>query len=266
MNTIILFIKGLIIGIGKIIPGVSGAVLAIILNVYDEGLNRIVNIFNDFRKNIFYLISIGLGICVGIVLFSNVINYFLGNYYVITMLFFVGLILGGILNILKEVDKRDYIYVIVTILFFCIISFFNINNDYIIKNNFYDYVMFYIGGVIEVCGTVIPGVSSTALLLILGIYDDVIVSIGNISNFLFNYRVLFPFGLGIICSFYFVVKFISICLNKHKKKTYSVILGLVISSVIVLVVKIFFNSVLIFELIIGLIFMIIGIVISNLLG
>ena len=50
------------------------------------------------------------------------------------------------------------------------------------------------------------------------INNDVIVSIGNISNFVFNYRVLIPFGLGIICSFYFVVKFISICLNKHKKK------------------------------------------------
>lgn len=266
MNTIILFIKGLIIGIGKIIPGVSGALLAIILNVYNEGLNKIVNIFCDFKKNILYLITIGIGIITGIIIFSNIINYMLNNYYVITMLFFIGLILGGILNILKEVDKKDYIYTVITIIIFCIISLLNINNDYIIKNNFYDYIIFFIGGIIETCGTVIPGLSSTALLLILGIYDNVISAIGNVSSFIIDYKILIPFGIGIVSSLYFVTKIISMCLNKHKKKTYSVILGLIISSVIILIVKTFASSVLVLELIIGLIFMIIGIVISSLLG
>ena len=92
MKYIILFIKGLIIGIGKIIPGVSGAVLAMILKVYDDGINSIVNIFKNPKKNILFLLNIGLGILIGIVLFSNVINYTLKNYYVITMLFFIGLI------------------------------------------------------------------------------------------------------------------------------------------------------------------------------
>ena len=55
MNTIILFIKGLLIGIGKIIPGVSGAVLAIILKVYDDGIDAIVNFFYNPKKNILFL-------------------------------------------------------------------------------------------------------------------------------------------------------------------------------------------------------------------
>lgn len=266
MNTIILFVKGLIIGIGKVIPGVSGAVLAIILNVYDEGLNKIVNIFNDFKKNIIYLFTVGLGVICGIVIFSNVINYALNKYYVITMLFFVGLIVGGISSIIREVNKKDYLYTVIVIVIFCLISFLNINNNYIVKGNFYDYIIFFIGGIIESCGTVIPGLSSTALLLILGIYDKVINAIGNVSNFIIDFKILIPFGIGIVSSLYFITRFISLCLNRYRKKTYSVILGLVIFSVIVLVVKTFSDSVLIFDLIMGLIFMIVGIVISSFLG
>ena len=266
MNTIILFIKGLLIGIGKIIPGVSGAVLAIILKVYDDGIDAIVNFFYNPKKNILFLINVGLGILLGIVLFSNVINYTLNNYYVITMLFFIGLINGGIPNILKEVDKKDYKYTLIIIIIFTIISLLNIDNNYVFKNNFLDYIMFFIGGIIETCGTVIPGLSSTALLLILGIYNNVIESIGNLTNLLINYKVLIPFVLGILCSLIFVSKGISISLKKYKKKNYSIILGLVLSSIIILVVKTFTYPVKIFELLMGLIFMIIGIIISSILG
>jgi len=263
---IILFLKGLIIGIGKIIPGVSGAVLAIILNVYDEGINSIVNLFKNFKKNILFLFSVGVGILFGIVLFSNIINYSLNNYYVITMLFFVGLIIGGIPCVLKEVNKKDYIYVFIIFIILTIFSCFNINNNYILKNNFSDYIIFFIGGIIETCGTIIPGLSSTAMLFILGIYNIVIESISNISNFIINYKVLFPFCLGIISSLFFVSKGISICFNKYKNKTYSIILGLVLSSVVVLIIKTFTNPIYLLDLFIGLVFMIIGIIISSILG
>ena len=266
MKNIILFIKGLLIGIGKIIPGVSGAVLAIILKVYDEGIEIIVNFFSNPKKNIIYLLNIGFGILLGIILFSNIINYFLNKYYTVTMLFFIGLIQGGIPSILKEVDKKDYIYTIIITIIITLISVLNINNNYIIKNNFIDYIMFFIGGIIESCGTVIPGLSSTAMLLILGIYNIIIESIGNITNLIINYRVLIPFILGVLSSLIFVSKGVSISLKKHKKKTYSIILGLVISSIIVLIIKTFTYPTNILNLLIGLIFMIIGIIISSILG
>lgn len=266
MKYLILFIKGLVIGIGKIIPGVSGAVIAIILKVYDEALDKIVNFFNNPKKNIIYLLNIGLGILLGIILFSNIINYTLNKYYTITMLFFIGLIQGGIPSILKEVDKKDYIYTIIITIIITLISVLNINNNYIIKNNFIDYIMFFIGGIIETCGTVIPGLSSTAMLLILGIYNIIIESIGNITNLIINYKVLIPFILGILTSLIFVSKGVAISLKKHKKKTYSIILGLVLSSVIVLIIKTFTYHTNILNLLIGLIFMILGIIISSVLG
>ena len=266
MKNIILFIKGLLIGIGKIIPGVSGAVLAIILKVYDDGIDKIVNFFSNPKKNILYLLNIGLGILLGIILFSNIIDYTLSKYYTITMLFFIGLIQGGIPSILKEVEKKDYIYTIIIIIIFTAISLLNIDNNYIIKNTFIDYIIFFIGGIIETCGTVIPGLSSTAMLLILGIYNIIIESIGNITNLIINYKVLIPFILGILSSLIFVSKGISISLKKYKKKTYSIILGLILSSIIVLIVKTFTYPTNLLNLLIGLIFMILGIIISSILG
>ena len=256
MKTITLFIKGIIIGIGKIIPGVSGAVLAIILKVYDEGLNSIINFFKNPKQNILFLTKIGLGILVGIILFSNIINYTLTNYYVITMLFFIGLIIGGIPSILKEVDKKDYIYSLIT----------NINNNYLITNTYKDYLVFFLGGITEALGTVIPGLSSTALLLILGIYNTLITKISNISKLIIDLKILLPFTIGLILGLILISKLIIYLLNKHKKKTYSIIIGLLISSIITLIIKTFLITPSLIELLIGLLLMIIGIIISNILG
>ena len=121
MKSMILFIKGIIIGIGKIVPGVSGAVLAVILKVYDKGINAIVNFKNDIKNNIKFLICNGLGIGIGIILFSKIIVFMLDNYYVYTMLLFIGIIIGGIPSITKEITRKNYKYVFITLIFTTII-------------------------------------------------------------------------------------------------------------------------------------------------
>ena len=84
------FLKGFVIGIGKIIPGVSGAVLAIIMGVYDKAIYYICNFKSNVYEGSKYLVSLGIGIIVSIILFSKIISYCLSEYYVITMLFFIG--------------------------------------------------------------------------------------------------------------------------------------------------------------------------------
>ena len=257
MSTFILFLKGIVIGIGKVIPGVSGAILAISFNIYDKGIDSITNFFKDVKNNSLFLLKIGTGILLGIILFSKIINYTLTNYYTITMLFFIGLIIGGIGNIRKEVSSKYYIYTIITLLVFTFISILNINNNYILKNNFIDNIVLFVGGIIESLSTVIPGLSSTAMLLIMGIYNIIISAVSNL-----NIKILFPFILGIISSIYFIIKFISYTLNNYKQQTYSVILGLLLSNIIILIFKTFTYKTNITNLIIGLLLMIIGIFIS----
>ena len=102
------FIKGFIIGIGKIIPGVSGAMLATIMGVYDKAIFYICNFKNNIKAAIKYLFPIGIGVIVSIILFSKIISLCLDKYYVITMLFFIGLIIGGFSFIVNKVNKKDY--------------------------------------------------------------------------------------------------------------------------------------------------------------
>ena len=138
------FIKGFIIGIGKIIPGVSGAMLATIMGVYDKSIFYICNFKNNIKAAIKYLFPIGIGVIVSIILFSKIISLCLDKYYVITMLFFIGLIIGGFSFIVNKVNKSDYYISIISFVIFFLIVILNINNSYVIKNNFFDFIMFFV--------------------------------------------------------------------------------------------------------------------------
>ena len=101
-----LIIKGFIIGLGKIIPGVSGSMLAISLGIYEEIIEKISSITKNFRKNIEYLAKISIGIILAIILTSKIIVKCLNHYYFPTMLLFIGLITGGIPNQLKKTKLK----------------------------------------------------------------------------------------------------------------------------------------------------------------
>ena len=253
------FIKGFIIGIGKIIPGVSGAMLATIMGVYDKSIFYISNFKNNIKTAIKYLFPIGIRVIVSIILFSKIISLCLDKYYVITMLFFIGLIFGGFSFIVNKVNKSDYYISIIRFIIFSLIVILNINNSYVIKNNFFDFIMFFVSGIFEAIGSIIPGISGTALLMLFGTYDIIVYSIGNITNI----RIIIPFVIGTIVTVILLVKVVDYLFRKHNNKMYAFILGMFISSVVLLIIQIFKTKVYISDLIIGIIFMICGIVISN---
>ena len=97
------FLKGIIIGVAKIIPGLSGAVLMISFNLYDKAICAITNFFDDVKGNFLFLFNLGLGIGLGIVGFSRVLSYFIVNYYVV-----LSIIEGVLLSIIVKnyVNKR----------------------------------------------------------------------------------------------------------------------------------------------------------------
>ena len=85
-------------------PGVSGALLAINFKVYDRIVESLVNFFSDWKKNLRFLVELGLGIIIAIILFSNGIRYLLNNYNFLMMMLFMGLIGGGSYNYIRRVS------------------------------------------------------------------------------------------------------------------------------------------------------------------
>ena len=137
------FFKGFIVGIGKIIPGVSGAMLAISMGIYDKALNYICSFNSNKKESIKYLFPIGLGIILSIIFFSRIISLFLDRFYLITMLFFVGLIIGGVPMIVCGVKKKDYYISIISFIIFFLISIFNLDNVYVNSGGIIDFFVFF---------------------------------------------------------------------------------------------------------------------------
>ena len=145
-------------------------------------------------------------------------------------------------EIIKKVKKQDNIIVGTSFIIFFIISISNLNSNYILKGNILDIIILFISGLLEAIGTVVPGVSSSALLMILGTYNIILSSIGNITSIsviLTNIKIIIPFLLGVFLGIITLIKIIDYLLKKHENKLYSFVLGVLLSSIILLIIKVF---------------------------
>lgn len=270
---LVLFIKGFIIGIGKIIPGVSGAILAIILGVYEEGVKTINNFFSNVYKNTKFLGSLGSGAVIAIILFSNVIKYMLDNFYLPTMLLFIGLILGGIPTLIAKIEHQssNIISKLIFLLIFLLVislSFLSGNNEFIFIDNVNHFIYLVIIGIIDAATMIIPGISGTALLMLLGCYNTIIDALSNLTDLAmisYNLKILIPFVIGIIIGIIITVKIMTYLFCHYETKTYYAIMGFALSSVFLLLVETFNNSYNIVNIIFSLFLLVIGYKISRLL-
>ena len=260
MSNIVLIIKGLIIGLAKVMPGVSGAILAISMGVYDKGINAITRFFDNIKENIKFLFFIGIGIIIAIILGSNIVYFLLNNYYVITMLFFMGLIFGSTPKIISKVDKSIKGIMISFIIFIIITLLTNLNiNNNSVSNSI---IIYLISGLIDAFGMVVPGISSTALLMVIGTYNNIIYSLSSIENIIINLNILIPYGIGIFIGIIVTSIVINYLFKKYNKLTFSFILGVILSTLLTLLLKIFSYHINIKDLVIGVLLLSLGIIIS----
>lgn len=232
-----LIMKGMIIGIGKIIPGVSGSLLAISLGVYEKAIDSLININKD-SKNIVFLGKIGIGILISIIFFSKIILYFLNNYYLYTMIFFIGLMMGNIpssIKIVKQAKKKDIIYLLLSLLLVYIIYKFKSPIVYSPNISFNNFIIIFMLGVTDAITMIVPGISGTALFMMLNCYHFIIDLFSNLFS-----KIYFTvtFGIGVIIGILITGYIMNKLLTKHKEKVHLVILGFTISSLIVLLIPI----------------------------
>lgn len=242
-NILNLFIKGIIIGIGKVIPGVSGSVIAIMLGIYDKGVYALNHIFEDFINNFVFLLITGLGILISIIFGSKIILIFLNKYNFFIMSFFLGLILNSVYEFKKEIQlskKNIYIVFIISIISLLICSL-GINNVYNYKFTFWDNLFLIFVGVLEATTMIIPGISGTAVMMILGVYNLLLSTFSNlysIDYISYNLLILLPFILGFILGFILITRIVEkFILNNDKSKIY--ILGFILGSFFILSYKTF---------------------------
>lgn len=240
------FIKGFILGIANVIPGVSGGTMAVSMGLYELILSSIGNFFKDIKGNFIKLLPIILGILVAIVSTSKLVTYALTNYKAQTLCLFIGLIFGGVSLIMRKIKGKGSKtnYLIFFVIFFFVISL-NFLKTGLIEISFanmgiIDYLLLLLIGFIASSAMVIPGISGSFILMVLGYYDKIIYTISTITDFSklgSNLLILVPFGIGVIIGIVFMAKLITNLIKKYETKTYFAIMGFVLSSVVVLLLQ-----------------------------
>ena len=231
LQNLILFLKGLIIGIGKVMPGVSGSVLAVLLNVYYETISRINNIFDNFKDNFRYFSLLGIGIFVSITIGSKVVLYLYNMYQSFMLILFIGLLSCSLIKLYINTEgKNNILIVIIT----CIITilFKNVSFPiYIYKNTFNDNLYVFILGIIESLSLTIPGLSGSSIYLLLGTYNLIL----NIYSHIFNITSFYFFS-ALLIGLLINIRLIYYLLKKHPLIIKNVILIFSISSLIYLII------------------------------
>lgn len=282
MNLIKDFLKGILIGVANIIPGVSGGTMAVSMGVYDQLISAITGIVKNFKRSMRILLPILLGAVAGIGGLSFIIKYMLENYPMQTSTLFIGLILGGLPVLFSHVKgaKVGVPHVVLFIIFFAIVvgmAVFNGSADSAtdIAVNFGTVIQLFFVGVIASATMIIPGVSGSLVMMILGFYNIIISNISTTLTALANFDmpgllhgvgIFLPLGLGIIAGIVIVAKIIEWLFAKQPILTYSAIFGLVIASPIAIIYKIGFDSVSVGGVIVSIITFAIGFAVAYFLG
>ena len=242
---IFLFIKGIILGISFVIPGVSGGTLAVLMGIYEELIEAASNFYksvSDFKKYFMYLLPIGLGVVFSVSVFARIIKFGLDKAPIITILIFLGMIIGGIPSLCKNVNGykitiKDISLMLVGMLIVLSMLIFHKSSNLVTFDNMnmYGYVILFFVGMLAAVTMVVPGISGSFTLMLIGYYEPVLNMVNEITafkNLSTNIILMCVFMLGVVLGIVFVSKIIDWCLKHYKKETYYAIIGFVLSSIV----------------------------------
>ncbi|PKL86948.1 MAG: hypothetical protein CVV22_02330 [Ignavibacteriae bacterium HGW-Ignavibacteriae-1] len=254
IDFILTFLKGVLIGIANIIPGVSGGTMAFILGIYKELTEAVGFYFQNREKRKQYtilLLKIGLGAVVGVVLFARLFTFLLEDATTAqyTYIFFIGLIVGAVPFILNlhhdmKVNPKRLIIFVVAIAAVIVTSYFgqksggegNMTPEIVYKFgdfftittiDFFYALWLIFCGFVGAVSMVLPGFSGSALLVSLGVYYNILHFVDN--RMLVQLALM---GIGVLPGLIVASKVINKLMEKYPPETYYFILGLIVASVI----------------------------------
>ena len=238
-------LRGVMIGIANAIPGVSGGTMMVSMGIYDKIISSVTGILHNIKKSIKTLLPYIIGMMLGIVGLSFVIEYLFDTFPLQTALLFIGLILGGLPIIFGKLKGKAFSIpnAVAFIAFFALIILLQVigggdENQVTLVLSAGMVVELFVVGVIAAATMVIPGVSGSMILMLLGFYTPVIemvtttvkaLAAGEWQTVGHQILLIIPFGVGVVLGVFAIAKLIEVLLAKKEALTYSAILGLVVT-------------------------------------
>lgn len=226
------FLKGVAISISQLVPGVSGGTIAMILGIYDKLLHAVNNIIKDFKNQYMILLQVGLGAVFGIFFFSKIVKMLFDKYPIPIGYLFIGVILGGAPLMFKKAtvngfNKKNILYLVLGIVVVLMMGTPDNDASAVITNlNFINFIWLFIGGVVVAIALILPGISGSFMLYILGLYNTVMTAVSDV-----NIPILLTLALGGIVGTLLTARIIELLLIKFPEQTYILIFGFILGSV-----------------------------------
>lgn len=266
-DKMVLFVKGIVLGISFIIPGVSGGTLAVLMGIYEDLIEAAGNFYKsvkNFKKYFLYLLPIGFGVVFSVAICARIIKFGLEKAPIATMLIFLGLILGGLPKLFKSVSKKaglkEVLLMLVGVVIVGGMLFIDKGSSNVSFSNMsvVGYILLFLVGMLASGTMVVPGISGSFTLMLIGYYEPILNVINDLTafkNLSSNVLVIIPFVLGIAIGIVVIAKIIDFMLRKYHAATYYVIIGFVLASVISVMYQLFQYSYNFIHLIVGLVLM-----------
>lgn len=232
--------KGFLMGIVELVPGVSSGTMALLLGIYDQFLGAISRIVSKYYKQaLAFLLPLVIGMAIAILTMSSVLDYFLQNHTIPTHWFFMGMVLGvipmmiRISNVKTEFRAIHFILIFIGIGILYAMSLFNADAPPASSAGMgiADLIKYFLTGILAASMMLLPGISGSLVMLILGVYPIVIYAINEFTSLNFEVLpILISTGLGIVTGILVASRIISHLLKNYTYLTYAGIIGLLFGS------------------------------------
>jgi len=277
-----MILNGVMMGVANIIPGVSGGTMAVSMGIYDKMIHAATHLFSEFKKSMKILIPIVIGMGIGIVVLARIIEYMFAKVPFQTNLLFIGLIIGGLPAITKKVKGKTIRlgHILSFLLFFGLVAGMALLGEEEgaaadLSFNLVNVVKLFGVGIVASATMVIPGVSGSMMLMLMGYYNPILSEINhfidqlihfNIQGLLEGCKVLVPFGIGVVVGIFAIAKAIEIIFEKFPEHAYWAIIGLIAASPVAIFLLNNMGTITILSILTGVVALAVGIIIALKLG
>lgn len=239
-------LKGMVVGVANIIPGVSGGTMMVSMGIYDKLIHCLTHLFKEFKESMKFLIPIFVGAGIALVGLSFIIQPAFEHFPLQTSCLFIGLIVGGLPAAWKKVKGKGIkvSYIVPFLIFFVLVVGLALigekeGNAADLTFGLWSCIKLFVVGIIASATMVIPGVSGSMMLLLLGYYNPIVSAIKNFVTALASFDmqgilqgcgVLVPAGVGIVVGIFAIAKLIEVVFEKFPMQAYWAIIGLIVAS------------------------------------
>lgn len=246
-------LQGMVVGIANIIPGVSGGTMMVAMGLYDRLIHAITHLKSEFKESMKLLISIFAGAGIAIIALSRLFEFLLATWPIPTNFAFCGLIAGSLPFIFKKVKghKVTVSKIIPFLIFFGVVILMALLGETggasaDVSFGFVNVLKLFGVGVIAAATMVVPGVSGSMMLMLLGYYDTILKAINDFVDALVKFDmgglatgvgILAPFGIGVVIGIFLIAKLIEFIFSKAEIHAYYGIIGLILASPIAILMK-----------------------------